>query len=227
VNQITSGRFKEVLNSEEAAQLLGVKPFTIRTYARRGLIPGKKLGNEWRFVRDDLLDWLKDMGVEVANLERALSGAKGFVQRLSRDSKFKQQVESVSTHEDFIALERQEGFIFTIEELKEALKPEPDQDMTNVRKAKILRRGERFQVYLSVSELNGQPVSDTMILDINAWGARIGTFKPFDTSGPIKVTFTPPGESKRVNIAGQVVWSRLVPEDSQYHIGIEFLERLD
>ena len=39
-------QYKEVLNSEEAADLLGVKPFTIRTYAKRGVIPGKKLGNE-------------------------------------------------------------------------------------------------------------------------------------------------------------------------------------
>lgn len=51
---------KEVLNTEEAAEFLGLKPFTIREYAKRGTIPAKKLGKQWRFVKVDLLAWLRE-----------------------------------------------------------------------------------------------------------------------------------------------------------------------
>lgn len=52
---------KEVMNTEEAAEFLGLAPFTIRKYARKGIIPGKKVGGkEWRFVKADLLAWLRE-----------------------------------------------------------------------------------------------------------------------------------------------------------------------
>jgi excisionase family DNA binding protein len=50
---------KEVMNTEETAEFLGLKPFTIREYAKQGVIPAKKLGKQWRFVKADLLDWLR------------------------------------------------------------------------------------------------------------------------------------------------------------------------
>jgi excisionase family DNA binding protein len=51
---------KEVMNTEEAAQFLGLKPFTIREYAKQGIIPAKKIGKQWRFVKVDLLSWLRE-----------------------------------------------------------------------------------------------------------------------------------------------------------------------
>ncbi|MFI5329616.1 MAG: helix-turn-helix domain-containing protein [Desulfobaccales bacterium] len=50
---------KEVLNTEEAAKLLGCSAYTIREHAKKGLIPGRKLGKEWRFYKPDLLAWLR------------------------------------------------------------------------------------------------------------------------------------------------------------------------
>jgi excisionase family DNA binding protein len=49
---------KEVLNSEEAAEFLGFSAFTIREYAKKGIIPAKKIGKEWRFYRPALVSWL-------------------------------------------------------------------------------------------------------------------------------------------------------------------------
>ena len=49
---------KEVLNAEEAAEFLGVNPYTIRQKARLGEMPGRKVGKEWRFSRQALLQWL-------------------------------------------------------------------------------------------------------------------------------------------------------------------------
>jgi predicted ribosomally synthesized peptide with nif11-like leader len=219
-------QYKEVLNSEEAADLLGVKPFTIRTYARRGVIPGKKLGNEWRFVKKDLMAWLRGMETEGGEPE-ALTGAKAFLQRLRDDSDFQQKIESSSTDAERMALVQEEGFVFTLQELERAIKAELDEDLEEGAASKVIRRAQRYQVYLKVSELNGQPVTDTMILDINAWGARVGSFKPFDTMGNIEITFTPPGENQNVRISGEVVWSRLMPTESRYHAGVEFSKSID
>jgi excisionase family DNA binding protein len=52
-------RTKEVLNAEEAAEFLGVNPYTVRQKARSGEMPGRKVGKEWRFSRQALLEWLK------------------------------------------------------------------------------------------------------------------------------------------------------------------------
>jgi excisionase family DNA binding protein len=48
----------DVLNVDEAAALLGVSAWTIRQQARLGHLPGRKVGKEWRFSRQALLDWL-------------------------------------------------------------------------------------------------------------------------------------------------------------------------
>jgi predicted ribosomally synthesized peptide with nif11-like leader len=220
-------QYKEVLNSEEAADLLGVKPFTIRTYAKQGVIPGKKLGNEWRFVKKDLLAWLGGTKTEGGELETTPSGAKAFLERLREDSDFQQKIESLSTDAERMAFVQKEGFVFTLQELEQAIKAELDEDLEEGQESKVIRRAQRYQVYLKVSELNGQPVTDTMILDINAWGARVGSFKPFDTMGNIEITFTPPGETQNVRISGEVVWSRLMPAESKYQAGIEFSEPID
>ena len=51
---------KDVLNVEEAAQLLGVSAWTVREQARQGHLPGRKVGKEWRFSRQGLMIWLQD-----------------------------------------------------------------------------------------------------------------------------------------------------------------------
>ena len=50
---------KQVLNTEEAAIFLGFSAFTIREYAKKGIIPAKKVGKEWRFYKPDLIAWLR------------------------------------------------------------------------------------------------------------------------------------------------------------------------
>lgn len=56
---------KEVLNAEEAAELLGVSAWTVREQARTGGIPARKVGKEWRFSRTALLEWLGSSQSEV------------------------------------------------------------------------------------------------------------------------------------------------------------------
>ncbi|MEO8969161.1 MAG: helix-turn-helix domain-containing protein [Solirubrobacteraceae bacterium] len=38
----------------DVAALLDLKPYTVQEYARRGILPGRKLGRTWRFLRPEL-----------------------------------------------------------------------------------------------------------------------------------------------------------------------------
>jgi excisionase family DNA binding protein len=48
----------EVLTTEEAAELLQVEPGDVTALAEAGDLPGRKIGEEWRFLRRAVLAWL-------------------------------------------------------------------------------------------------------------------------------------------------------------------------
>jgi len=52
----------DVLTAHEAAKLLQADAETILAMAERGEIPARKIGDEWRFGRAALLDWLSAAG---------------------------------------------------------------------------------------------------------------------------------------------------------------------
>lgn len=47
----------KVLNAKEAAEFLGAYVETIRRLARKGDIPSYKIGKDWRFRKDALINW--------------------------------------------------------------------------------------------------------------------------------------------------------------------------
>jgi excisionase family DNA binding protein len=49
----------EVLTTAEAAELLRVDEKTVEEMADTGDLPGRKLGDEWRFTRNAVLNWLE------------------------------------------------------------------------------------------------------------------------------------------------------------------------
>jgi excisionase family DNA binding protein len=48
----------EVLTIEQVAELLNSDPDTIVALAEAGELPGRRIGDEWRFRRTAVLDWL-------------------------------------------------------------------------------------------------------------------------------------------------------------------------
>ncbi len=50
---------REVLDLQETAQMLRVAPGVVRELAESHRIPARRIGNDWRFSRSALLDWLK------------------------------------------------------------------------------------------------------------------------------------------------------------------------
>jgi excisionase family DNA binding protein len=52
---------EDVLTVEDVASLLELKPYTVKEYARRGILPGRKLGRTWRFLRPELEQAIKGL----------------------------------------------------------------------------------------------------------------------------------------------------------------------
>jgi hypothetical protein len=48
-----------IINAEEAAEFLKLTSFTV-DYARRRILPARKVGKGWRFYKPDLVAWLRD-----------------------------------------------------------------------------------------------------------------------------------------------------------------------
>jgi len=49
---------KDIVDVEGAATLLGVSTTTIYNLARKGDIPATRVGREWRFARQNLIQWV-------------------------------------------------------------------------------------------------------------------------------------------------------------------------
>ena len=57
----------EILTLEEAAKMLKISEYTLRRYARRGAVPARKIGGQWRFSREELLEWFRTGASEASN----------------------------------------------------------------------------------------------------------------------------------------------------------------
>lgn len=49
---------KEILSAKEVARYLDLHLFTVHRLARTGKIPAFKIGNDWRFRRSSLENWI-------------------------------------------------------------------------------------------------------------------------------------------------------------------------
>lgn len=49
----------DVIDAVEAGRILKVHPVTVRLKAAAGQIPGRQIGNRWRFSRTRLREWLQ------------------------------------------------------------------------------------------------------------------------------------------------------------------------
>lgn len=54
----TQVRAPDVLTIEQLAELLQIDEKTVRALASKGELPGRKLGRQWRFSRQAVLEWL-------------------------------------------------------------------------------------------------------------------------------------------------------------------------
>lgn len=52
-----------LLNSNQAAEFLGVHPRTLQRMVNRGEIAGVRVGKLWRFVPSAIRDWVQDHSI--------------------------------------------------------------------------------------------------------------------------------------------------------------------
>ncbi len=48
----------DVMTAAEVADLVKIPRSTVYDLARRGLLPGHRIGRSWRFVRQEIEEWL-------------------------------------------------------------------------------------------------------------------------------------------------------------------------
>jgi excisionase family DNA binding protein len=70
-----AGMDKDILDVQGAATVLGVSTSTIYHLAQQGEIPATRVGREWRFSRQNLVQWVAN-GTEADQLTAALRKAK-------------------------------------------------------------------------------------------------------------------------------------------------------
>jgi excisionase family DNA binding protein len=56
--ELTPADAQEVLTVEQVAELLQVEPDAVAELADAGELPGRRIGEEWRFLRGAVLAWL-------------------------------------------------------------------------------------------------------------------------------------------------------------------------
>ena len=59
-HHFTPAAAPEVLTAAQAADLLQVSESEIEALAERGELPGRRIGDQWRFARSALLTWLAE-----------------------------------------------------------------------------------------------------------------------------------------------------------------------
>ena len=92
---------REILNIDGAAAFLGVSIKTFSKVLRDGDVPGRKVGREWKFSRQALIDWVGErtsrdfldaqdavLGEEPAPARRAAPAARGGGRRRKTDDGF-------------------------------------------------------------------------------------------------------------------------------------------
>jgi hypothetical protein len=88
---------------------------------------------------------------------------------------------------------------------------------------RITRKCVRYRVNWEVKTFNGQPVAETLLLDISAIGARIEGPQPLAQRKHLEFTYVRPGDDRERNHTGVVMWMRpLVHKPGRYQMGVKF-----
>jgi excisionase family DNA binding protein len=159
-----------------------------------------------------------------------MKGATEFLEQVQNNPEFiKRALACASDAERKVFLQK-EGFEFDPDEFEAALSSWAFFDNPKyVGVTKDFRKTKRYEVFLKVAEINGQPVNDTVILDISTWGARIESMARLLPDSPVVLSFPLPGEEKEphVRLVAKVVWAGEMSISKRNHAGLKFYDALD
>ena len=157
-----------------------------------------------------------------------MKSALEFLQQFQDDQDFRTRASDCGSDEARRTFLRKEGFNFTAEELEAAIRAlSAYKDGEQIRKTKESRKSKRVDVFLKVTDVNGKPVDDMVMIDISAWGAKVESLIPHSPDATLELRFAMPGEKDEVRLEGKVAWSGQVPLSKSHNIGLKFYKSLD
>jgi CheY-like chemotaxis protein len=155
-------------------------------------------------------------------------GSSVFLHQIQNDPGFAKMAQACASDLERVALLQQEGFDLSPEELEAAILAWPAAiNRTPSQKAEELRRSQRYFIFMKVTEVNGQPVRDTVLLDLSMWGAKIESLIPFRDNVELSISLPREKEEGKSRLSAQVVWCEQVPISKRYHVGMQFSEPLE
>jgi hypothetical protein len=94
---------------------------------------------------------------------------------------------------------------------------------------KVTRKFVRYPVDWEVKTFNGQPVTETLLLDLSAVGAKLEGGKPLAPRNHLEFTYVMPGvmpgDDRERSHTGVIVWVRaLIHKPGRYQMGVKFYE---
>jgi predicted ribosomally synthesized peptide with nif11-like leader len=157
--------------------------------------------------------------------------ASDFLHKLQNDSVFIKSAKSCNSDEDRRSLLVKEGFTFSSEELDAAVKCLSFFDQA--KKAKHngnARKNKRYDVFLDISELDGKPINQAVMVDISSWGAKIESQIPLKPDSSVEFTISLTGEKglrQEYRLSGKVLWASQAPISKRNQAGLRFDNSLD
>lgn len=127
----------EMLTPKEAATYLRLSVYTIKEYARRGVLPAVKVGNVWRFPKAALFQWLED---------RTPAPATNYRAAVARDAP--ETAREAHTYQGRPGLEilreRRRAASDAIDAIRLRSKPGDLQDLLDENREELRKRSERM-----------------------------------------------------------------------------------
>jgi hypothetical protein len=91
--------------------------------------------------------------------------------------------------------------------------------------AQVNRKCVRYQVDWEVKTFNGQPVTETLLFDVSAIGAKIEGPAPLAPRNHVEFTYVKPGDDRERSHTGIIVWMRpLTHKPGRFQMGVKFFE---
>jgi Helix-turn-helix domain len=91
----------KTLNLSEAAAFLHMHPEEVRMRAKRGIIPGAKIGRRWVFIEEDLADFVRSLYPEK---RQALPVKNSLLEDVDRSSGTTSSRKRMKEYEDLLNL---------------------------------------------------------------------------------------------------------------------------
>lgn len=155
-----------------------------------------------------------------------MKNASDFLHQLQHDSVFIRNAKSCNTDEERRNLLVKEAFAFTPEELEAAVKCLSFFDQGKKSKNDgNARKSKRYDVFLGISELDGKPVNQAVMVDISSWGAKIESQIPLKPDSTVEFTIllkNDKGQKQKYRLSGKVLWASQAPISKRNQAGLRF-----